>query len=86
MSACPSEPTSTSPTNAACKPRRGASRSSAQAMAMKKLGSIGTMAIHQDLSRQFEADGIDTTVISAGKYKAEANLCSAISQSATSLT
>jgi len=35
------------------------------------VGSIGVFAAHEDLSKQLEADGVSTTVITAGKYKAE---------------
>lgn len=34
-------------------------------------GSIGVFTVHQDLSKALEAEGIDVTVISAGKYKTE---------------
>jgi capsid assembly protease len=36
-----------------------------------EVGSIGVYAIHQDDSRAMQAAGIDQTVISAGRYKAE---------------
>lgn len=35
------------------------------------VGSIGVYAAHQDLSKQLEAEGVNTTVIAAGRYKAE---------------
>jgi signal peptide peptidase SppA len=34
-------------------------------------GSIGVFAAHQDLSKALEAEGINVTLISAGKYKVE---------------
>lgn len=37
------------------------------------VGSIGVLAAHQDLSKAAELDGVKTTLISAGKYKTEAN-------------
>lgn len=36
-------------------------------------GSIGIIAVHQDESRAIDAAGITTTVLRAGKYKAEGN-------------
>lgn len=36
-----------------------------------KVGSIGVLAIHEDLSKALEMDGINPTLISAGKYKTE---------------
>lgn len=38
-----------------------------------EVGSIGVFSVHQDISKQLEADGVSTTLIRAGKYKAEAN-------------
>jgi signal peptide peptidase SppA len=37
-----------------------------------QVGSIGVFTIHEDLSRMLDQLGVDTTVISAGKYKTEA--------------
>jgi capsid assembly protease len=37
------------------------------------VGSIGVLAAHDDLSKQNEAAGVKTTLISAGKYKTEGN-------------
>ena len=37
------------------------------------VGSIGVFTVHQDLSAALEKEGIDVTVISAGKYKTERN-------------
>ena len=34
-------------------------------------GSIGVYAVHQDISRMLEAEGVTPTLIKAGKYKAE---------------
>ena len=36
-------------------------------------GSIGVFGVHQSLARALDAEGIDTTVIKAGLYKAETN-------------
>ncbi len=36
-------------------------------------GSIGVFTAHQDLSKALEQEGIDVTLISAGKYKLEGN-------------
>lgn len=36
-------------------------------------GSIGILAEHKDRSKMFEAGGVKTTLISAGKYKVEGN-------------
>lgn len=36
------------------------------------VGSIGVFTVHSDRSAQLEQDGVKVTVISAGKYKAEA--------------
>lgn len=38
-----------------------------------EVGSIGVYALHQDLSRAYDAAGITPSLISAGKYKVEAN-------------
>lgn len=37
------------------------------------VGSIGTLAIHQEFSKALESDGVGTTIISAGKKKTEGN-------------
>ncbi len=36
-------------------------------------GSIGVFTVHQDLSKALEQEGINVTMISAGKYKLEGN-------------
>ena len=36
-------------------------------------GSIGVISIHQSFARMLEAEGIDPTIIKAGKYKGEGN-------------
>lgn len=38
-----------------------------------EVGSIGVFAAHQDFSRALEKDGVTVNLISAGKYKTEAN-------------
>jgi capsid assembly protease len=37
------------------------------------VGSVGVFAVHQERSKQEAEDGVTTTVIRAGKYKAEGN-------------
>lgn len=37
------------------------------------VGSVGVYSAHEDWSAYYEAEGIKTTLISAGKYKTEAN-------------
>ena len=36
-----------------------------------QVGSIGVLAMHQDVSQAFESKGVKTTFITAGRYKAE---------------
>ena len=38
-----------------------------------EVGSIGVLTVHEDLSKRLEQEGVDATIISAGRYKAEAN-------------
>ena len=38
-----------------------------------QVGSIGVIAAHEDVSKAMEAEGINVTLITAGKYKAEGN-------------
>lgn len=38
-----------------------------------EVGSIGVIAAHEDLSARMEADGVNVTLITAGKYKGEAS-------------
>lgn len=38
-----------------------------------QVGSIGVYTIHEDISQFLEAEGVRATIISAGKYKTEAN-------------
>lgn len=38
-----------------------------------QVGSIGVISLHADLSRMLQNDGIDVTIIKAGKYKGEGN-------------
>jgi signal peptide peptidase SppA len=37
------------------------------------VGSIGVFGVHQDVSQHLEAEGVKTTIVSAGKYKVEGN-------------
>ncbi len=45
-------------------------------------GSIGVYSAHQDLSKALEREGIDITLISAGKYKVEGNMFEALTPEA----
>jgi signal peptide peptidase SppA len=38
-----------------------------------EIGSIGVLAVHQDISKALERDGIKVSIIKEGKYKAEGN-------------
>lgn len=38
-----------------------------------EVGSIGVLAIHEDVSAMLEAEGVKVNIVSAGKYKVEAN-------------
>lgn len=38
-----------------------------------EVGSIGVFAMHEDLSRMLENEGVGVTLVSAGKYKTEGN-------------
>ena len=38
-----------------------------------EVGSVGVYAAHQDFSKAMEANGVATTLVSAGKYKTEGN-------------
>jgi signal peptide peptidase SppA len=46
------------------------------------LGSIGVFAIHEDLSKALEQEGIKLTHIAAGKYKVDGNSAEPLSDSA----
>jgi signal peptide peptidase SppA len=37
------------------------------------VGSIGVLAMHEDLSKALEAEGVKVSIVSAGKYKTEGN-------------
>jgi capsid assembly protease len=37
------------------------------------IGSIGVLAMHEDVSKALEAEGVKVSIISAGKYKTEGN-------------
>ncbi len=47
-----------------------------------EVGAIGVFAVHQDISRQLEQDGIKLTMIKEGKYKAEGNPWEPLSEEA----
>ena len=38
-----------------------------------QVGSIGVIAAHEDMSKMLEAEGVNVTLITAGKFKAEGN-------------
>ena len=38
-----------------------------------QVGSVGVFAVHQDISKALEQEGVKMTLISAGKYKVEGN-------------
>ena len=38
-----------------------------------QVGSIGVFTIHEDISKMLEAEGVNPTIISAGKFKTEGN-------------
>ena len=46
------------------------------------VGSIGVIAVHEDLAAALEQQGIKPTIISAGKYKAEGNPFGALTDEA----
>lgn len=47
-----------------------------------KVGSIGVFAVHQDISKKLETDGIKLSMISKGKYKLEGNPYEPLSEEA----
>jgi signal peptide peptidase SppA len=47
-----------------------------------EVGSIGVLAAHEDLSKKLEAQGVNTTLVSAGKYKAEGSPFQPLTQDA----
>lgn len=47
-----------------------------------KVGSIGVFAVHQDISKKLEMDGIKYSMISKGKYKLEGNPYEPLSEDA----
>lgn len=49
-----------------------------------EVGSIGVFAVHQDISKQLEQDGIKLTMIKEGKYKSEGNPWEPLSEEAKS--
>lgn len=48
-----------------------------------EVGSIGAYMIYQDISRALDVEGVTTTIISAGKYKAEATGLTPLTDDAT---
>lgn len=51
----------------------GSSASEFYATPGGEAGSIGVFAAHQDISKALEKEGVDTTLISAGRFKTEGN-------------
>lgn len=49
-----------------------------------EVGSIGVLAMHQDISQALEADGVKINLLSAGKYKTEGNPFEPLSEEARS--
>lgn len=49
-----------------------------------QVGSIGVIFMHQDVSAAAEAEGVKTTIIKAGKYKADGNRFEPLSDEARS--
>jgi capsid assembly protease len=47
-----------------------------------EVGSIGVFAMHRDVSKALEAEGVTTTMIAAGKYKVEGNPYQPLSEEA----
>jgi signal peptide peptidase SppA len=47
-----------------------------------RVGSIGVIAAHEDRSRQQDAEGVTTTLITAGKFKGEGNPFTPLSEEA----
>lgn len=48
------------------------------------IGSIGVFAVHKDLSKAYEQEGIKVSIISQGKYKVEGNPYEALTEEAKS--
>lgn len=49
-----------------------------------QVGSIGVIAVHEDISTRLETEGIKETIISAGEFKAEGNMFEPLSDEARS--
>jgi len=47
-----------------------------------RVGSIGVFAVHEDISKALENEGVRTSLISAGKYKTEGNPYEALTEEA----
>jgi signal peptide peptidase SppA len=47
-----------------------------------EVGSIGVFAVHQDVSKALEQDGVKVSIIKAGKYKTEGNPFEPLSEEA----
>jgi len=50
-----------------------------------EVGSVGVFAVHQDMSKALEQDGIKMTIVKAGKYKTEFNPYEPLSDDAREL-
>lgn len=51
----------------------GTSASEVVVTPSSEVGSIGVFAVHKDMSKQLENDGVKISIISRGKYKVEGN-------------
>lgn len=51
----------------------GSSAREISATAMSRVGSIGVIAVHQEITKALQNDGVNVTVLRAGKYKALGN-------------
>ena len=51
----------------------GSSAREIHATEMASVGSIGVIAVHQEISKALEQQGVGTTVFTAGKYKGVGN-------------
>ena len=52
------------------------------ALSSSWIGSVGVVMVHKDISKQLEADGVATTIISAGKFKTETSDLGPLSEEA----
>lgn len=60
----------------------GTSASELSVIPSGEVGSIGVLAAHEDVSKALEVQGVKTTLITAGRYKAEASPYAALADEA----